>query len=108
MIVIGTFLVDGVALIDKSLVASIKSGGESSSLSLIADKKVSRIVVVLHKSSGWCQDPKDFSFEFSKARSAWQCCKLSKSLKSHAAGTMHGCGSIIGLSAPSLRHRTRL
>lgn len=38
MMVIGTFLVDGAAPIDRSLVASIRSGGDSSSLSLMADQ----------------------------------------------------------------------
>lgn len=38
MMVIGTFLVDGAAAIDRSLVASIRSGGDSSSLSLMADQ----------------------------------------------------------------------
>jgi len=39
MIVIGTFLVDGAASIDRSVVASIKSGGESSSPLLMADSR---------------------------------------------------------------------
>lgn len=37
MIVIGTFLLDGVTVIDASCCASIKSGGDSSSLLLILD-----------------------------------------------------------------------
>lgn len=44
MMVIGTFFVDGVALIDVSPVASTKSGGDSSWLSLMADKTVLRAV----------------------------------------------------------------
>lgn len=39
MMVIGTFLVDGVASIDRSVVASIKSGGDSSSPLLMADSR---------------------------------------------------------------------
>ena len=39
MIVIGTFFVNGVAVIGRSLVASMRSGGDSSSISLMADKQ---------------------------------------------------------------------